>query len=56
MAAPEPGAPPALQWIARVHPDYLEAFLLRPNGPHMLVTGRDAAGLRALFAELAGGL
>ena len=52
-AAPEPGGPPAFQWIARSHPDYLDGFLLRPMGAHLLVVGDDAAGLRALFADLA---
>jgi hypothetical protein len=51
--APEPGEAPAFQWIARNHPDYVDGFLLRPSGAHMLVVGKDAAGLRALFADLA---
>lgn len=50
--APEPGAAPTFQWIARSHPDYLDGFLLRPSGAHALVVGSDAAGLRALFADL----
>ena len=51
--APEPGEAPAFQWIARNHPDYLDGFLLRPGSSHPLVVGKDAAGLRAVFADLA---
>lgn len=51
--APEPGEAPAFQWIARNHPDYLDGFLLRPGSMHPLVVGQNAAGLRAVFADLA---
>lgn len=49
---PELGEPPTFRWIARNHPRYMDGFLLRPSRQHPLVTGRDAADLRALFVEL----